>query len=309
MNKKLAEARPFLKWAGGKRQLLGDLAKRIPPQIIKKGVIETYIEPFVGGGAFFFYLKNNFEIKKSILIDINNDLILTYKVIQRNSDELITQLKKIETYYLRLNPLKQEEFFYRQRNEFNEMISKFNFNKYYPLWIERATQVIFLNRTCFNGLFRQNSKGLFNVPFGRYANPTICDEENIKAVANALVGAEIICGDFNKSTRFVSKNTFIYLDPPYRPIIKTSFTRYSKDGFTDLDQKRLAQYFKDMHKKDAYLILSNSDPKGENINDNFFDDLYKEFQIDRVFSKRSINSKASLRGKISEIIIINYSYQ
>jgi len=307
MNKKLAEARPFLKWAGGKRQLLGDLAKRIPPQIVKKGVIETYIEPFVGGGAFFFYLKNNFEIKKSVLLDINNDLILTYLVIQKYSKKLISKLKELESYYLKLDQTKQEEYFYIKRAEFNEMIANFNFKKYHPQWIERATLVIFLNKTCFNGLFRQNSKGLFNVPFGMYKNPTICDEENIKTTANALKNTEIVCGDFDKTIKYVSKATFIYLDPPYRPIIKTSFTKYSRDGFNDDDQRRLGQYFRDMSKKKAFIMLSNSDPKSGDINDNFFDDLYKEFQINRVLSKRSINSKASPRGKISEIIVTNYT--
>lgn len=307
MNKKLNEARPFLKWAGGKRQILGDLAKRIPTQIVKKGVIETYIEPFVGGGAFFFYLKNNFEIKKSVLLDINNDLILTYLVIQKGPGNLIEQLKKIESNYLKLNIIDQEKFFYKKRKEFNDMMADFDFKKYNSHWVERAALVIFLNKTCFNGLFRQNSKGLFNVPFGKYKNPTICDEVNIKTTAIALKNTEILCGDFNMSIKYVSDETLIYLDPPYRPIIKSSFTKYSKDGFNDNDQRRLAQYFKDMSKKRALLMLSNSDPKSGDINDHFFDDLYKEFQINRVLSKRSINSKASKRGKISEIIITNYT--
>lgn len=306
MNKKLNEARPFLKWAGGKRQLLGDLTKRLPSHIVKKEVIETYIEPFVGGGAFFFYLKNNFEIKRSVLLDINNDLILTYLVIQKYSKELISKLKELEFHYLKLDIAKQEEYFYKKRAEFNDMMTGFNFKEYHPQWIERAALVIFLNRTCFNGLFRQNSKGFFNVPFGKYKNPTICDEENIKNTASALKNTKIICGDFNRSIKYVSNNTLIYLDPPYRPIIKTSFTKYSKDGFNDDDQRRLAQYFKHMSEKNAFLIMSNSDPKSGDMNDNFFDDLYKEFQINRVFSKRSINSVANKRGKISEIIITNY---
>ena len=302
------EARPFLKWAGGKSQLLKDLTSRLPAEIKASGRIARYVEPFVGGGAFFFHLINNFRIDKSFLFDINRELIIGYKVIKKNPEELIGKLTRIQNKYLRRKDSNREKMYYQMRDKYNKQIYKFNFSEYSECWIERASLLIFLNKTCYNGLFRQNQKGEFNVPFGRYKNPNICDSHNIIEVSKVLQKTEIICGDFKKSKKYIRKNSLVYFDPPYRPISNTShFTGYFKDSFNNNDQKRLANLYKQMDKKGAYLLLSNSDPKNFNTDDNFFDDLYSEFIIERVAAKRFINCDADKRGEISELIIRNYN--
>lgn len=185
-------AKPFVKWAGGKKQLLTELAERLPGSIKKSRIIERYIEPFVGGGAFFFYLKSKYEVKKSYLFDINRELIIGYKVIQSNPEELINRLYDLQDSYLEKSTTKREELFYNTRKTYNEQMSAFDYQKYNVEWIERASILIFFNKTCFNGLFRQNKKGEFNVPFGDYKNPKICDVENILEVHKALKNTEII---------------------------------------------------------------------------------------------------------------------
>ena len=188
-------------------------------------------------------------------------------------------------------------------------MNDFDYDNYSNEWIERTSHLIFLNKTCFNGLFRQNMKGEFNVPFGRYKNPKICNEKNIIEVNKALGNTEIFCGDFSEASEYIKKESFVYLDPPYRPLNKTSnFTTYSKDGFIDEDQTKLAEFFEDMNKRGAYLMLSNSDPKNENPHDEFFDALYKDYNIERVTAKRHINCNASKRGEINELIITNYTH-
>jgi DNA adenine methylase len=305
--KKTIRAKPFLKWAGGKSQLISALSERLPETIKKTKEINTYIEPFIGGGAIFFYLKSNYRIIKSIIIDVNPELVLSYQVIQKDHKKLILKLKKIEEEYLPLKESQRKEYFYDVRTSYNENLSNVNFQSYGKSWIDRTAQMIFLNRTCFNGLFRQNSKGEFNVPFGKYKNPQICNERNITEVHWGLKDTEIICGDFNKAKKFVRKNCLIYLDPPYRPINPTSsFTSYAKDGFNDDDQRRLADFYKQMDKKSAFLMLSNSDPRNENPKDDFFDRLYSKFIIERVPAKRNINCNADKRGEINELIIRNY---
>ena len=298
--------KPFLKWAGGKKQLLGELEKRLPESIKGSRMIERYIEPFVGGGAFFFYLKSKYEVKKSYLFDINRELIVGYKVIQNNPHELVNRLNDLQDGYLKKSATKREELFYKTRKTYNEQMNTFDYQKYDIEWIERASMLIFFNKTCFNGLFRQNKKGEFNVPLGDYKNPKICDAKNIFEVHKALKNTEIICDDFARSARFVKSNSLVYLDPPYRPLNHTSsFTDYSKESFTDKDQIRLGQYFRKMDKKSAYLILSNSDPKNENPSDNFFDEMYDGYKIDRVLASRVINCNGDKRGKIYELIIGN----
>ncbi len=304
---KTLNAKPFLKWAGGKTQLLEELISRFPEEIKERRKIERYVEPFVGGGAMFFFLKNNFEIKKSFLFDINRELIIGYKVIKRDAKELINKLKKFEKKYFKKSEKERKNFYYKIRNSYNKQMIKFNYNKYSEEWIDRAVYLIFLNKTCYNGLFRQNRKGEFNVPFGRYIKPRICDEENIIAVQKALKNTKIFCVDFAASEKYIDENTFVYLDPPYRPINKTSsFTSYAKEDFNENDQKRLAGFFKEMYKKGAYLMLSNSDPKNENPEDRFFDDLYDDYCIERVPAKRFINCNASRRGEIKELVIWSY---
>lgn len=305
-NKNL-NTRPFLKWAGGKTQLLPELATRLPKTLLKDKNIDTYIEPFVGGGSLFFYLKRNFIIKQSFLSDINKELILSYKVVQKDPEILIKKLFKYEKIYLKKSETERKKFYYKVRTHYNKQIEQFNYNVYNEQWIERAAQLIFLNKTCFNGLFRQNRKGEFNVPFGRYKNPTICDESNLSEVNKALKNTKILCADFSSVDKYIKKNSLVYFDPPYRPINKTSrFTNYSKEGFTDEDQIRLANFFKAQDKKGSFLMLSNSDPKNENAEDEFFDSLYEGFVIERVMAKRAINSVSSKRGQIKELIIRNY---
>ena len=168
--------------------------------------------------------------------------------------------------------------------------------------------MIFLNKTCYNGLFRLNSKGEFNVPFGRYKNPNICDESNLQAVHQALEKTEILCADFTHAQHFIKKDTLVYMDPPYRPLNNTShFTSYSGERFSDQDQEKLAKFYQEMDLKGAYLVLSNSDPKNHDLEDNFFDELYSKYEIDRVPAKRNINSNTSSRGEINELIIRNFS--
>ncbi len=301
------EAKPFLKWAGGKNQLLMEFNKILPPQILENKKIETYIEPFVGGGAMFFFLRNNYDIKNSVLIDINQELILGYKVIQNDYKELIHELQDLEDIYHAKSEENRKEYYYKIRSVYNHQMNDFDYINYNDEWIIRVTYLIFLNKTGFNGLFRQNSKGEFNVPQGRYKNPRICDEENIIQVNQALKDTMIICNDFTIAENYINKDTFIYLDPPYRPLNKTSnFTSYSKTGFTDNDQKKLTEFYKKMALKGAFLMLSNSDPKNNDPTDEFFDELYTSFNIKRVPARRIINCNASKRGELNEMIIRNY---
>lgn len=303
----MINAKPFLKWAGGKRQLVNDLVERLPKEVINTKKITTYIEPFIGGGSFFFYLNNNYQIGKSVIIDINPDLVLAYKTIKLYVKDVIKGLESIQEEYLSLDSSDREKFFYSKRTMYNETQKDIRYGQYEKNWIERTVLIIFLNRTCFNGLFRQNKKGEFNVPFGRYKNPKICDKENLLEVSKSLKKAVILCGDFQLSEKYVSKGTLIYLDPPYRPLMQTaSFTNYSKEGFSDEDQKRLADYYKRMDKLGASLILSNSDPHNSDIKDNFFESLYKKFYIKKVHANRNINSKSEKRGSVSELMITNY---
>ena len=292
-------AKPFLKWAGGKTQLLDEIERRLPREI-STGQITTYVEPFVGGGAAFFYIAQNYtKIKKFYLYDINNDLVDCYKTVQTDVYSLIKSLRKIEAEFLPLNHNDRKMFFLKIRKEFNQDKCK-NHNP------ETMAKLIFLNKTCFNGLYRVNSKNEFNVPFGDYKNPKICDEKNLLAVSEVLQKAEIICGDFTKSKKHISKKTFVYLDPPYRPLNGTaSFTSYSKDSFSEDDQIRLAEFCKEIKYIGAKFLLSNSDPHNENPQDHFFEDNFRGFDIQKVKASRVINCKAVGRGQITELLITN----
>ena len=301
------EAKPFLKWAGGKNQLLMELNKILPLKILDNKKIDNYIEPFLGGGAMFFFLKNNYNIRKSVLIDINQELILGYKVIQNNYKELISELHDLEDIYLSTSEENRKEYYYEIRSDYNNQMTDFDYINYNDEWIMRVVYLIFLNKTGFNGLFRQNRKGGFNVPQGRYKNPKICDEENIIQVNQALKDTQIICNDFTIAEEYINKDSFVYFDPPYRPLNKTSnFTSYAKTGFNDHDQKKLAEFYKRMSIKGASLMLSNSDPKNNDPNDEYFDDLYTGFNIKRIPARRIINCNATKRGELNEIIIRNY---
>jgi len=299
-------AKPFLKWAGGKSQLLYEFDTRFPIDLAQ-GTRSKYVEPFVGGGAVFFYVAQLFPIQESIICDINTELILTWKVVKQDVTSLIELLQDMQKQYDDSDDAKRVEMFYTVRDELNREQKSFDYTTYGEKTIRRASQLLFLNKTCFNGLFRLNSKGGFNVPFGKYKNPTIVNEKNLKKVSELLVHTTIIQGDFSKCLEYINEQTFVYIDPPYRPLNKTSsFTGYSQDGFSEQDQVRLCDFFGQVNKTGAKVMLSNSDPRNENPDDHFFDDLYKDYLIERVQAKRFINSVGDKRGEINELIIRNY---
>ena len=299
-------AKPFLKWAGGKGQLL-EAFQRFYPNELREGKIETFCEPFVGGGAVFFDIVLKYPVKSALLSDNNEDLILTYLVIQKEVQNLIEKLYRFQNQYLKLNEEKRTEYYYNVRQQFNTQKRSLNYNRFSAKWTERAAQIIFLNRTCFNGLFRFNSKGEFNVPQGRYKNPKIMDAENLLKVSELLSVAEIQKADFREIKHRVNENTFVYYDPPYRPLNQTSsFTAYSKDAFGDPEQIALGELFSELNQRGVKQMLSNSDPKNHNPEDHFFDDLYKDFQIYRVPARRVINSAGNKRQAINEIVVTNY---
>ena len=297
------EAKPVLKWAGGKGQLLGVISQYFPSKL-RLGGIKRYIEPFVGGGAVFFEIANNYHIKEAFLFDINPELVILYNVIKNDISDLIDGLEKIKKQYLAST--NQAEFYYTRRDEYNRFDKSVNANDYSRAFIRRAALTIFLNKTCFNGLFRVNSKGEFNVPIGSYKNPKILDAENLLNVSQVLQDAVIMQADFEKTLHYVKKDTFIYYDPPYRPICKTSsFNSYSTESFDDVEQVRLKDVFDKANFKGALQMLSNSDPTNY-TEDTFFDELYKGYNINRIMAKRMINSKAEGRAEIKELLITDY---
>lgn len=294
----MKEAKPFLKWAGGKTQLINDIKKVLPKEFTKYKF--NYIEPFVGSGAVLFWMLNNFpKIEKAIINDINADLTNTYKVISHSPFELISILNQFQNEYHSLedNSEIKKEYYLEKRENFNSR--KFSNT-------EQAAFFIFLNRTCFNGLYRVNKNNFFNVPIGSYKKPTICDAENILAVSESLKKVEILTGDYQQTLDFAERPALFYFDPPYKPLSKTSsFNSYSKDDFNDDEQIRLRDFCKKLDSLNHHWILSNSDLKGKDINDNFFDDLYSDFNIQRVKAKRSINANPEKRGKLTELLITN----
>jgi DNA adenine methylase len=293
-------AKPFLKWAGGKGQLIRDIAQRLP-EGLRDGTIKEYVEPFVGGGAVFFFVAQNFpSLQRCVLLDANPDLINCYLAVRNSPDGLIAELDALKEDFLARKGTKRKEFYVSIRAQFNR-------EKTHEWTAATAAKLIFLNRTCFNGLYRVNKKGMFNVPFGDYANPRICDAENLRRVSALLKKAKIHCADFEAAAKYIDRRGFVYLDPPYRPISRTSsFTSYAKSSFSDADQQRLALFCRRIDKRGARFLLSNSDPKNENPDDDFFEDNYSGFTIDRVKAVRAINCQGSGRGPISELLIWNY---
>ncbi len=304
--KQIPFAHPVLKWAGGKTQLLMQLSQRLPPEI-KSGEINRYVEPFVGAGALFLYITQKYPFLSRYIFDLNEEIILLYQVIKKSPNKLVHELDLLGSEYVSGSNEERERLFYAIRTLYNQKKPEINFQKYDPQWVTRAAYSIFLNRTCYNGLFRMNRKGEFNVPFGRYDDPQILDKQNLKDVAGLLKETHIIPGDFSLCKKFVDNKTFVYFDPPYRPLNATSsFTSYSKDGFSDTDQKRLAALFRELDKKGAKIMLSNSDPRNENPSDSYFEELYSDYTVERVPARRIINCNGSHRGKINELIITNY---
>ena len=292
--------KPFLKWAGGKGQLLGEIEKYYP---FKNGKINKYAEPFVGGGAVLFDILSKYDLESAYISDINAELINTYRVIRDNIDELIETLIIMQSEFTSMDKERRKAYYLLKRERFNDLKVNSDGNTN----AEKAALVIFLNRTCFNGLYRVNKKGLFNVPMGSYENPMICDERNLRAVAERLKNVIIVCGDYKESADFIDERTFVYFDPPYRPITDTaSFTAYTENVFDDAKQVELACFTDLMRKKGAKILISNSDPKNSNAEDNFFDDIYSEYNIRRIDAVRAINCKGQARGKIKELLISDF---
>ncbi|WP_165079271.1 MULTISPECIES: DNA adenine methylase [unclassified Desulfovibrio] len=294
------KAKPFLKWAGGKGQLLNEIAHYYP---FEQNNIKKYAEPFVGGGAVLFDILNKYKLEEVYVSDINSELINTYCVIRDNVENLIAKLHLIEKQFLTLNQPDRKEFFIQKRNYFNEIkIGSSSQN------IEKSALMIFLNKTCFNGLFRVNKKGIFNVPFGDYKSPLICDEDNLRIVSEKLQNVTIMCQDYKRSAEFIDDKTFVYFDPPYRPLNATSnFTGYTYASFNDTEQQNLANFVNNLHQKGAKIVISNSDPKNIDKKDNFFDKMYSAYSIKRVAANRMINSNRNSRGKIKELLISNFA--
>ncbi len=296
-------AKPFLKWAGGKGQLISSIEAALPKDLKQRKQI-TYIEPFVGSGAVLFRFLQKFPQATAIINDVNTDLTKAYLMIKDNPVALIDALRIIQSFYYKLsNEEARQIFFLDKRKEFNSR---------HLSDLDNTALLIFLNRTCFNGLYRVNSKNHFNVPFGKYNKPKICDPETILADSTILQRVTILNGDYTKTLDYAKKGTFFYFDPPYKPISKTSsFNSYAKDAFDDAEQARLKKFCDKLSSKNYQWLLSNSDPKNINPADNFFDDLYsgESIFIERIKAKRVINSNSSKRGEIYELLISNYSRQ
>lgn len=292
------QLKPFVKWVGGKSQLVEELEKFLTYDNEK--VLTKYCEPMVGGGALLFDILSNFDFDQIYISDTNTELINAYNVIQKDVDALVAKLTEMQLLFLPMDENGRKYFYYTVRDRFNNLeLNEANST-------EKAALFIFLNKTCFNGLYRVNRKGQFNVPMGAYKNPTICDEANLRNVSKALQGVEIVCGDYSLSKSFIDDNCFVYIDPPYRPISETSgFTSYTTDTFDDDEQIRLAHFIDEINQTGAKIVLSNSDPQNINTEDTFFEDLYKAYKIRRVEASRAINSKAEKRGKIKELLICN----
>jgi DNA adenine methylase len=277
----VVKPKPFVKWVGGKRQLISQFKDLniYPPKEFNSDK-NRYFEPFIGGGAVFFDLLP----KNSYISDLNKELIITYNVIKNDVEHLIESLKK-HTY--------SKDYFLKIRSSEIGILSD----------IEVASRFIYLNRTCFNGLYRVNSKGQFNVPFGKYSNPLICDEVNLRIVSQALKNVFITNQDYKKIEDIAEAGDFVYLDPPYYPINKTSsFTSYTKENFLEKEQIELRDHFKKLSDKGCYVMLSNSDTL-------FIKEIYSEIPditINKIKAGRSINSNSNKRGKITEVVITNY---
>ncbi len=284
------KAKPFIKWVGGKRQLLPEIRKRYPERIT------VYAEPFLGGGAVLFdvleYYKQTLE--QAYVSDINADLINTYQALQVQPLALIDHLAELQILYHTATEEGKKTLYYEKREEYNHLSLVEG-----TLSIDKAALFIFLNKTCFNGLYRVNQKGEFNTPVGKYKKPVICDTPNLLAVNVALQGVGIRQGSYQELECIADHDSFFYLDPPYRPITKTSaFTAYTQNGFSDQNQKELADFALQLKRRGSHVLLSNSDPE-----DDFFEQLYQEFRIDHVLAKRAINAKGDKRGAVGELLI------
>ena len=269
----------------------------------ENGNITKYAEPFVGGGAVLFDILSKYNLESVYISDTNAELINTYRTIRNDIERLIDITYKMQNIFVPMDVEQRKAYYLEKRGRFNDL--KANTDERNN--IEKAALMIFLNKTCFNGLFRVNKKGMFNVPMGSYKNPMICDEKNLRAVSEKLKKVTIVCGDYRESADFIDEKTFVYFDPPYRPITDTaSFTAYTENLFNDKEQIELARFVDDMHKKGAKVVVSNSDPKNVKVDDDFFDTIYSLHNIKRVEATRMINCNSDARGKIKELLISNF---
>ena len=289
--------KPFIKWAGGKSQLLDEIRKKYPLKM------ERYCEPFVGGGAVMLDVLANCKPREVMINDINKELVNTYKQVQRNIDELIAILEVLQEKFWKADTEERKIIYTSERNRFNELkFATDNKNN-----VELAALFIFLNKTCFNGLYRVNRDGLFNVPIGSYKFPPICDSENLRTISKLMKNVIIHCGNYSECYDFIDSQTFVYIDPPYRPLtVTSSFTSYSENKFGDNEQIELGKFVDKVSLKGATIVLSNSDPKNVDDKDEFFDDLYGKYNIQRVSAKRRINSKGDKRNNVNELLISNF---
>ncbi len=276
LNHQRIETKPFIKWAGGKRRLVPVFSPHFPPM----RTVGRYFEPFLGGGAVFFHLQH----PKSILSDSNATLVELYQIVRDNVEELIGKLEEHTN---------DKRYYYNVRSQNPKALSA----------VERAARFIFLNKTCYNGLYRVNSKGSFNVPFGHYKNPQICDAERLRAASAVLQISTISAVDFEEALSEAGAQDFVYCDPPYHPLNETSsFTSYTAGKFDADDQRRLARVYRELDRRNCRVMLSNSDTP-------LIRELYQDFQIIEVQANRAINSKANGRGKITELLVINYGLE
>jgi DNA adenine methylase len=287
---------PFVKWAGGKGQLLKEIQKIYSAGFGTQWT--KYAEPFVGGGAVLFDVLKRYRLEAVYISDTNRELVFTYNVIRDSVQDFIKELQSLQEEYLLMPAEVKRPYYYVQRRQFNILKLKSELTS--SEIIKCASLFIFLNKTCFNGLYRVNKKGEYNVSMGAYNNPLICDSKNLFAVSEKLKDVQIICGDYKQSRSFIDNKTFVYFDPPYRPLSPTSnFTSYTQNGFNDTQQKELAAFAKEMSDLGALIIASNS-------NDRFFDDLYNTFCVKRVSATRALSCDSSTRGRIKELLITNF---
>lgn len=295
----------LVKWAGGKKRLAPTI-EQLAMTKVDFNEIDTYVEPFAGGASMFLYMVTKYHFKRQIISDFNPDLINVYRQVRDNPIDLVTRLQKIQQDYNCLSDSDEmsakKAFFYDIREQYNtELLSEDTQS------LNHAVLFLFLNKADFNGLYRVNSKGLFNVPFGRRKKLNLYDHDNLMTIATLLKDTEILVGDYQNTAQYADKNTFFYLDPPYRPLTNSaSFTSYTKSDFNDNSQKQLAEFAKKIANQGAHFALSNSDPHQSDPEDDFFDDLYASFDIKRIQASRMISATSRGRGNVSELLIVHW---
>ncbi|WP_143461369.1 DNA adenine methylase [Levilactobacillus enshiensis] len=311
-NSKLSEISPIIKWAGGKKKLTPLIEQAISKKF-NLDKIDTYIEPFAGGASLFLHLATKYQFKKQVIMDINPELINLYIQVRDHLQPLMTGLTNIQIEYNTLSNDddfdEKKNYFYQVRNCFNQtlLLEQSKSTEIDTTQkIEQAVRFIFLNKTDFNGLYRVNSKGTFNVPFGRRKQLNLFDNDNLLNFSNLLQNTEILLGDYQDTLHFADENSFFYFDPPYRPLSDSaSFTSYAKSSFNDASQIELANFIKEITKRRSHFALSNSDPHQSDPNDDFFDSLYSDYTIQRIQAARMISARSKGRGNVSELLIIN----